>query len=154
MELKDAVAIPAPRETVWAALNDPEVLRQCIPGCQELTQDSPEELAAKVTLKVGPIKAKFSGGVTLSEINAPESYVLSGEGKGGVAGFAKGSAAVQLEEVSEAETILHYDARADVGGKIAQLGARMLDSTAKKLAKKFFADFAAHVTPQPAEKAE
>jgi len=145
MELKDAVTIPAGRETVWQALNNPDVLSQCIPGCEELIQDSPTELTAKVKLKVGPIKAKFAGGVVLSDIDAPNGYVLSGEGKGGVAGFAKGSATVQLEEVSATETVLHYDARADVGGKIAQLGARLLDSTAKKLAKKFFDDFSAVV---------
>ncbi|WP_424830230.1 CoxG family protein [Ruegeria sp.] len=145
MELSDTVAIPATREIVWQALNNVDVLRQCIPGCQELTQDSPSEMAAKVTLKVGPVKAKFEGEVTLSEINAPESYVLSGAGKGGVAGFAKGSAIVRLEESSPNETVLHYDARADVGGKIAQLGSRLLDSTAKKLAKKFFEDFSAVV---------
>ncbi|WP_420587456.1 CoxG family protein [Ruegeria sp.] len=146
MELNDAITIPAGREAVWKALNDVDVLRQCIPGCEELTQDSPTDMAAKVTLKVGPIKAKFAGEVTLSDINAPEGYVLSGEGKGGVAGFAKGSATVRLEEVSANETILHYDAKADVGGKIAQLGARLLNSTAKKLAKKFFDDFNTVVT--------
>ena len=145
MEMKETVTIPAARETVWRSLNDPEVLRRCIPGCEELVQDSPTELAAKVTLKVGPIKARFAGEVTLSEIVPPESYILSGEGKGGVAGFAKGSANVRLEEVSETETLLHYDAKADVGGKIAQLGARLLDRTAKKLARKFFDDFGAVV---------
>jgi len=150
MEMNDSVTIPAARETVWQALNDPDVLRQCIPGCEELTQDSPTEMAAKVTLKVGPVKAKFAGEVTLSEINAPEGYVLSGEGKGGVAGFAKGSASVRLEEVTPTETVLHYDAKADVGGKIAQLGSRLLDSTAKKLAKKFFDDFSAVVTDSAA----
>ena len=148
MELNDTITIPAGREVVWQALNDVEVLRQCIPGCEELTQDNPTNMAAKVTLKVGPIKAKFAGEVTLSDINAPEGYVLSGEGKGGVAGFAKGSATVRLEEVSSDETILHYDASADVGGKIAQLGSRLLDSTAKKLAKKFFDDFNTVVTNQ------
>lgn len=146
MEMKESVTIPAARDTVWRSLNDPDVLRRCIPGCEELEQDSPTELAAKVTLKVGPIKARFSGEVALSEIVPPESYVLSGEGKGGVAGFARGSANVRLEEVSEAETVLHYDAKADVGGKIAQLGARMLDKTARKLAKSFFDEFAAVVT--------
>ncbi len=147
MELKDVVTIPAPRETVWQALNDPGVLRNCIPGCEELERHSPTELAAKVTLKVGPIKARFAGEVTLSDINAPEGYVLSGEGKGGAAGFAKGSAAIRLEDVSANETVLLYDARADVGGRIAQLGARLLDRTARKLARKFFDDFAAQVAP-------
>lgn len=147
MELKDAVTIPASRETVWRALNDPGVLRHCIPGCEELERNSPTELAAKVTLKVGPIKARFAGEVTLSEINAPEGYVLSGEGKGGAAGFARGSATVRLEDVSANETVLLYDAKADIGGRIAQLGARLLDRTARKLARKFFDDFAAQVAP-------
>lgn len=146
MELQDAVTIPAGRETVWQALNDPGILRQCIPGCEELTQGSPTELAARVTLKVGPIKARFAGEVTLSDVHAPEGYVLSGEGRGGVAGFAKGVATVRLEQVSDAETVLHYDARAEVGGKIAQLGSRLLDGTARKLARKFFDDFAALVS--------
>lgn len=145
MELNDAVTIPASRDDVWRALNDPEMLRQCIPGCEELLQHSPTEMSAKVVLKVGPIKARFAGDVTLSEIEPPVGYVLSGEGKGGVAGFAKGAADVRLEEVSPNVTVLRYSARADVGGKIAQLGSRLLDSTAKKLAKRFFDDFSALV---------
>lgn len=141
MKLEDSVTLPCDRKTAWAALNDPEILRQCIPGCEELTQDTPEHMTAKVTLKVGPVKARFAGEVTLSEINAPESYVLSGDGKGGVAGFAKGAAHVRLEEVGPEETVLHYSARADVGGKLAQIGSRLLDSTAQKLARQFFDKF-------------
>ncbi|GGO61914.1 hypothetical protein SAMN05444398_11949 [Roseovarius pacificus] len=141
MKLEDSVILPCGRETAWAALNDPEILRQCIPGCEELTQDAPDHMTAKVTLKVGPVKARFAGDVTLSEINAPESYVLSGEGKGGVAGFAKGSAHVRLEEAGPEETVLHYSASADVGGKLAQIGSRLLDATAQKLARQFFDKF-------------
>ena len=120
---------------------DPEILRQCIPGCEELTQDAPDHMTAKVTLKVGPVKARFAGEVTLSEINAPESYILSGEGKGGVAGFAKGSAHVRLEDAGPKETVLHYSASADVGGKLAQIGSRLLDASAQKLARQFFDKF-------------
>lgn len=141
MKLEDSVTLPCGRETAWAALNDPEILRQCIPGCEELTQDAPDHMTAKVTLKVGPVKARFAGEVTLSEINAPESYVLSGEGKGGVAGFAKGSAHVRLEDAGPNETVLHYSASADVGGKLAQIGSRLLDATAQKLARQFFDKF-------------
>ncbi|WP_320177782.1 carbon monoxide dehydrogenase subunit G [Roseovarius pacificus] len=141
MKLEDSVTLPCGRETAWAALNDPEILRQCIPGCEELTQDASDHMTAKVTLKVGPVKARFAGEVTLSEINAPENYVLSGEGKGGVAGFAKGSAHVRLEDAGPNETVLHYSASADVGGKLAQIGSRLLDATAQKLARQFFDKF-------------
>lgn len=141
MKLEDSVTLPCGRETAWAALNDPEILRQCIPGCEELTQDAPDHMTAKVTLKVGPVKARFAGEVTLSEINAPESYILSGEGKGGVAGFAKGSAHVRLEDAGPNETVLHYSASADVGGKLAQIGSRLLDASAQKLARQFFDKF-------------
>ncbi|WP_104017581.1 CoxG family protein [Roseovarius nitratireducens] len=141
MKLQDSVTLPCDRATAWAALNDPDVLRRCIPGCESLEQDAPDHLSAKVALKVGPVKARFAGEVTLTEIVPPEGYLLSGEGKGGVAGFAKGSARVRLEEVGPQETVLHYDASADVGGKLAQLGSRLLDSTAQKLARQFFDSF-------------
>ena len=150
MNFKDSVTIPSDRAAVWSALNDPDVLRQCIPGCEELEQQSPDHMTAKVSLKIGPIKARFAGDVNLTDINPPESYVLSGEGKGGIAGFAKGSAQVRLEETGPSETVLHYEAAADVGGKIAQLGSRLLDSTAKKLARQFFDDFQAVVTASKA----
>ncbi len=148
MQLNESINIPLGRESVWKALNDIAVLRQCIPGCEELTMNSPTHLTATVTLKVGPIKARFTGDVNLNEIKAPESYIIQGEGKGGGAGFAKGSARVWLEQVSTDNTILHYDASADVGGKIAQLGSRLLDSTAKRLAKKFFENFNTVVSNQ------
>jgi carbon monoxide dehydrogenase subunit G len=140
MEIKGEERIPAPRQVVWEALNDPDILRQCIPGCQSLDQKSATELAATVRIKIGPVSASFSGEVTLSDINAPESYRISGEGKGGIAGFAKGSASVVLEEDGD-DTILRYDADAQVGGKLAQLGSRLLGSTSQKLAQQFFADF-------------
>lgn len=141
MILQDEVRIEAPRDEVFAALNDPEVLKQCIPGCQELIKHSDTELEAKVTLKIGPVKAKFGGNVTLDPSKAPERFSLSGEGSGGVAGFAKGGADVELIEDGDA-TILRYDAKADVGGKLAQLGSRLITSTSKKLAGMFFENFA------------
>ncbi|MCY1664919.1 SRPBCC family protein [Rhizobium sp. SL86] len=140
MEISGEERIPAPRQVVWEALNDPDILRQCIPGCQELEQRSPTELAATVKLKIGPVSASFKGEVTLSDINAPESYRIAGEGKGGIAGFAKGFADVVLTE-DGGETILKYQADAQVGGKLAQLGSRLIGSTSQKLAQQFFADF-------------
>ncbi|WP_117195346.1 SRPBCC family protein [Rhizobium terrae] len=140
MDMGGEERIAAPREVVWAALNDPEILRQCIPGCQTLEQKSPTELAATVKLKIGPVSASFSGEVTLSDINPPESYTISGEGKGGIAGFAKGSATVTLVE-DGSDTLLRYQTKAQVGGKLAQLGSRLIDSTSQKLAAQFFADF-------------
>ena len=142
MELKGEYRIPAPRETVWAMLNDPAVLRECIPGCETLDGGVTEGFSARVTTKVGPVKATFTGSVTLSDVNPPESYRISGEGKGGVAGFAKGGADVHLA-AEGADTVLTYTANAQVGGKLAQLGARLIDSTAKKLADQFFACLAA-----------
>ncbi|MGV2101434.1 MULTISPECIES: SRPBCC family protein [unclassified Rhizobium] len=145
MDMTGEERITAPRDAVWAALNDPEVLKRCIPGCQTLEMKSPTELAASVKIKIGPVSATFNGEVTLSNINAPESYTISGEGKGGIAGFAKGGADVVLKE-DGAETVLQYNAKAQVGGKIAQLGARLVDSTSQKLAQQFFADFNAAVS--------
>lgn len=150
MDLTGEERITAPRDVVWAALNDPEVLRQCIPGCQNLELKSPTELAATVKIKIGPVSATFNGEVTLSNINAPESYSISGEGKGGIAGFAKGGADVTLKE-DGTDTILLYRANAQVGGKIAQLGARLIDSTSQKLAQQFFSDFNAAVSAKAAE---
>lgn len=141
MELKGEYRIPAPREMVWAMLNDPEVLRACIPGCETLDGSPEEGFSARVTTKVGPVKATFNGAVTLSNVNPPESYTISGEGKGGVAGFAKGGADVHLAE-DGTDTVLTYAVNAQVGGKLAQLGSRLIDSTAKKLADQFFATFA------------
>jgi carbon monoxide dehydrogenase subunit G len=140
MDLSDEILIPAPRDVVYAALNDTEVLKDCIPGCEELERTSENELAAKVVLKVGPVKAKFAGEVTLDPTGAPERFSLSGKGNGGAAGFAKGGADVVLEDRGE-ETLLRYEAKADIGGKLAQLGNRLVQSTSKKLAAQFFEKF-------------
>ena len=133
--------IAAPIGKVWEALNDPAMLKQCIPGCQSLEMTSPNVMAATVVLKIGPIKATFNGEVTLKNLEPPHSYTIAGEGKGGVAGFAKGGADVTLKEDGPDATILTYAAKADVGGKIAQLGSRLITSTSKKLAVQFFSTF-------------
>ncbi len=147
MELEDEIRISASRAKVYEGLNDPEVLKECIPGCEELIKHSDTELEAKVVLKIGPVKAKFGGNVTLDPINPPEKFALSGEGNGGIAGFAKGGAEVELIEEGD-ETILRYTAKADVGGKIAQLGSRLVVSTSKKLAGQFFEKFADVINKQ------
>jgi uncharacterized protein len=150
MDMTGEYRIPAPREQVWAALNDPETLKASLPGCQSLEKVSDQEFAATVVAKVGPVQAKFNGNVTLSNLNPPESYTISGEGKGGAAGFAKGGADVRLLDEGEV-TVLTYTAKADVGGKLAQLGSRLIDGTAKKLADEFFDNFSRQVAgPAPA----
>ena len=140
MDMNGEALIAAPRERVYEALNDPEILKRSIPGCEEIEKVSDTEMSAKVVAKVGPVKAKFNGHVTLSDLNPPESYTISGEGKGGAAGFAKGSAKVSLEP-NGAATIMRYEVKAQVGGKLAQLGGRLIDGTAKKMADQFFANF-------------
>jgi carbon monoxide dehydrogenase subunit G len=140
MEMHGEERIAAPRQLVWEALNDPDVLRDCIPGCQALEKSSDTEMSATVKIKIGPVSATFKGEVMLQNINAPESYTISGEGKGGIAGFAKGGADVKLVE-DGAETVLSYEVKAQVGGKLAQLGSRLIDSTSKKLAGQFFTRF-------------
>lgn len=140
MEMNGSQIIPASREDVWAALNNPDVLRQAIPGCKELEQTGDNQLAATVVAKVGPVKATFKGEVTLENMNPPESYTIVGEGKGGIAGFAKGGADVTLSEV-EGGTQLDYNVDAKVGGKLAQLGSRLIDGAAAKLANEFFENF-------------
>ena len=147
MELLGEYRIAASKAKVWAALNDAEVLERCIPGCEELNKSSDTEMSAKVALKIGPVKARFSGDVTLENLDPPNAYSIVGEGQGGVAGFAKGGADVQLTEDGD-ETILTYQANAQVGGKIAQMGSRLIQSTAAKLADKFFANFRDALTPQ------
>ncbi|HLY57245.1 MAG TPA: carbon monoxide dehydrogenase subunit G [Stellaceae bacterium] len=144
MDMTGEYRIAAPRAKVWAALNDPEVLRQAIPGCDEIEKLSDTEMTAKVTAKVGPVKAKFGGKVTLSDIDPPNGYTISGEGSGGAAGFAKGGADVRLAEAN-GETVLSYTVRANVGGKLAQIGSRLIDATARKMADEFFGNFAALV---------
>ena len=137
MEMKGSQIIAADRQTVWAHLNSAETLAACIPGCEELTGSAEDGFEAVVKQKVGPVKATFKGAVTLSDVDAPNSYTLSGEGKGGVAGFAKGAAQVRLTE-AEGGTELHYDVDAKVGGKLAQLGSRIVDGFARRMADQFF----------------
>jgi|TARA_B110000438_G_scaffold205045_1_gene196748 carbon monoxide dehydrogenase subunit G len=140
MEMISEQRIPASRDAVWAALNNTEILKQAMPGCESFDAIEENKFEAKLTAKVGPVKAKFKFQVELSEINAPNGYTILGEGQGGVAGFAKGSAKVDLTEDGD-ETILAYNVQASVGGKLAQLGARLIDGTAKKMADDFFGNF-------------
>lgn len=144
MEMTGSQRIEAPRETVWTGLNDPEMLKRCIPGCESIEKVSDTEMNATVVLRVGPVKATFAGKVTLSDLDPPNGYTISGEGTGGIAGFAKGGATVRLAEDGTA-TILTYDVKAQISGRLAQLGARLIDSTSKKLAAEFFEKFGAQV---------
>lgn len=144
MQLTGTERIQAPRAAVWQALNNPEILKECIPGCESIELVSPTEMKAKVGLRLGPIKANFEGKVTLSDIDPPNGYTISGEGSGGPAGGAKGSARVKLSE-DEGATLLDYSVESQVSGKIAQLGARLIDATAQKLAGDFFGKFGALV---------
>ena len=150
MEMTGEFRIPAPRQRVWEGLNDPEILKSSIPGCQTIEKLSDTEFTAKVVAQVGPVKANFAGKVTLSDLDPPQSYTIAGEGSGGVAGFAKGSAKVNLDE-DGAATVLHYVVQAHVGGKLAQIGSRLIDSVARRMAENFFTRFVAAVAPeQPA----
>ena len=148
MEMQGERRIPAPRQAVWEKLNDPEALKQCIPGCESVEKTSDTEFTAKVRAKVGPVSAHFTGKVTLTDLNPPQGYTISGEGQGGVAGFAKGSAKVALEDEGN-ETVLRYGVQAQVGGKLAQIGSRLIDGTARKMADDFFNRFVALMTPVP-----
>ncbi len=152
MEMTGEFRIPAPQDEVWAALNDPEVLAQAIPGAESVEKTSETEFSAIAKAKVGPVSAKFKGNVVLSEIDAPNGYKISGEGSGGAAGFAKGSATVRLTADGD-ETILTYEVHATVGGKLAQVGQRFIDSTAKKMADEFFTSFA-EITGGPMEEVD
>jgi uncharacterized protein len=145
MEMTGERHIPAPRRKVWEALNDPDVLKASIPGCESLEKLSDTELKAQAAVRIGPISTRFTGKVLLSDLDPPNGYTIGGEGQGGVAGFAKGGATVHLEDDGEG-TKLHYDVKAQVGGKIAQLGARLIDATAKQMADAFFDRFAAALT--------
>lgn len=145
MEMNGEFRIPAPRQTVWERLNDVETLKTSIPGCQEIEKTSDTEFTAKVRAKVGPVSATFTGKVNLTDLDPPKGYTISGEGQGGVAGFAKGGAKVELEE-DGAETILRYGVQAQVGGKLAQIGSRLIDATARKMADEFFKNFASAAT--------
>jgi carbon monoxide dehydrogenase subunit G len=145
LEMSGEYVLPRDRKAVYAALNDVEVLKKCIPGCEELTKVSDNEFAAVVKMTIGPVSARFKGKVRLVDLDPPNGYRIEGEGEGGVAGFAKGGAKVELTEVPEG-TKLTYNAEANVGGKIAQLGQRLLAGSAKKIADKFFANFTAELS--------
>lgn len=152
MELKGERLIPAPIEKVWAGLNDPEILKACIAGCESLERNGDDAFAAVVAVRVGPVSAKFKGNLKMSDVKPPTSYTLHFDGQGGVAGFGKGSADVQLTPEAGA-TRLGYLARAQVGGKMAQVGSRLIDAAAAKITEDFFAAFEAQVAPPPAEEA-
>ena len=149
MEMHGELRIPAPRQAVWEKLNNPEALKDCIPGCESVEKLSDTEFTAKVVARVGPVKATFSGKVTLSDLDPPVGYTIVGEGTGGVAGFAKGSAKVSLDDAG-AETVLRYGVQAQVGGKLAQIGSRLIDATSRKMADEFFSRFVASMSPPPA----
>jgi carbon monoxide dehydrogenase subunit G len=141
MTMNGEIQLAAPRELVWAKLNDPDVLKACIPGCEELEKTEDQGFRAVAKMKVGPVSARFRGKVTLSDLDPPNGYKISGEGEGGVAGFAKGGAKVDLVD-REGGTLLTYQVDAQIGGKLAQLGQRLINGSAKKLADEFFANFA------------
>lgn len=158
MDFSGRYRISADRETVWKGLNDPEILKAAIPGCQSLEQTGEDGFSATVVAKLGPVKATFKGAVTLSDLNPPESYTLAGEGKGGMAGFGKGAAKVALSEEAPGVTVLDYTAEAQIGGKLAQIGSRLIKGSVKKLTNDFFIGFAkaleAEVEELPAPEAE
>src|SRR6201988_4674523 len=141
MTMTGEVQLPASREVVWAKLNDPEVLKTCIPGCEELNVSGENQFEAVAKMKVGPVSARFQGRVTLSDLDPPNGYKITGEGEGGVAGFAKGGAKVDLAD-HEGGKRLSYHVDAQIGGKLAQLGQRLINGSAKKMADEFFANFA------------
>jgi carbon monoxide dehydrogenase subunit G len=141
LELRQQVSIPVEPEVVWHALNDPEVLRQCLPGCDVFERTGEDTFEIALTAKVGPVKARFKGDVSLSNVLAPVSYTISGSGKGGVAGFAKGSADVSIESEGHQATRMTYLVKASVGGKLAQIGSRLVTGAARKMADDFFAAF-------------
>ena len=147
MNMTGEVQLPASRETVWAMLNELAVLKRCIPGCESLDKDSDNEFRAIATIKIGPVKARWKGKVRFSNLDPPNSYSISGEGEGGVAGFAKGGAKVSLAN-KDGGTLLSYNVEAQIGGKLAQLGQRLINSVAKKTADDFFENFAAAVRPK------
>lgn len=153
MDFSGEYTIPADRETVWKALNDADILKQCIDGCESLEWTGENELKAKVKTKVGPVSARFTGTVTLSEMQPPESYLITGQGQGGAAGFVKGSARVTLTEPESGSTLLRYQSEAQVGGKLASVGGRLVKGVADKTADDFFRTFSALVAAAPAAEA-
>jgi len=150
MEMHGEFRIPASRDQVWEKLNDPETLKSCIPGCETIEKLSDTEFTAKVVARVGPVKATFTGKVTLTDLDPPAGYTITGEGVGGVAGFAKGSAKVALDDAG-GETVLRYGVQAQVGGKLAQIGSRLIDATSRKMADEFFGRFLSVMSPSPAD---
>ena len=149
MTMNGEYELAAPPQTVWEKLNDTETLKACIPGCEQLDKTSDTEFHAIATVKIGPVKAKFKGKVKLSDLDPPNGYKISGQGDGGVAGFAKGGATVKLSP-KNGGTLLSYNVDAQIGGKLAQLGQRLVNGAAKKVADDFFANFANAVNPKPA----
>ena len=152
MDMTGEQRIPAPKPVVWEALLDPEVLKACIAGCEKVTKTSDTDYTADVVARVGPVKAKFTGAVTLTDVDPPNGCTISGEGKGGPAGFAKGSAKVALADAPEGGTLLTYTVAANVGGKLAQIGSRLIDGVARKMADDFFSTFnqiVTHRAPAP-----
>ena len=147
MTMNGEYQLPAPQQTVWEKLNDPEVLKACIPGCESLEKTSDSGFQAVATIKIGPVKARFKGKVQLSDIDPPNGYTINGEGEGGIAGFANGGAKVHLSD-APGGTLLKYEVQANVGGKLAQLGQRLINGAAKKVADDFFQNFAAAVSPK------
>jgi carbon monoxide dehydrogenase subunit G len=150
MEMSSSRVIGAPPQAVWEALNNPDVLKECIPGCETLTRESADVWRAVIAAKVGPVSARFSGKVALADVAAPTGYTLKFEGQGGAAGFANGEAKVTLAPAAENQTELSYVAKAQVGGKLAQIGSRLVDGAAAKMADDFFARFAARFVTEPA----
>jgi uncharacterized protein len=145
MIMTGEITLPAARTVVWAKLNDPDVLKACIPGCEQLVMDDATHFSAVAKIKLGPVKATFRGKVELQDLDPPNSYRIAGEGDGGIAGFAKGGAKVVLSDAPEGGTLLSYDVEAQIGGKLMQLGSRLIDSVAKKYADEFFVNFSAQV---------
>lgn len=148
MEQSGEYKIRASRDKVWAALNDPDLLGACIAGCQSVSKIDAEHFDVSVKAKIGPVSATFKAGLELKELNPPASYVIEGSAKGGAAGFAKGSANVSLDELEGGATLLRYAVKANVGGKLAQIGSRLVDGAARKMADDFFAEFSNHMDPQ------
>ncbi len=151
MEMNEQRSIPASRDTVWEALNNPEILQAAMPGCESFAATGDNEYLAQLTAKVGPVKARFKFKIALEDVNPPHGYTINGEGQGGAAGFAKGAARVDLEEYAEG-TLMTYAVTAKVGGKLAQLGARLIDGTARKMADAFFDNFVELLSGEQAER--
>src|SRR5467141_279018 len=150
MDITGSYTIPAKQSAVWSALNDPNILRECIPGCETLSMLYETEFAATIVAKIGPLKARFTGRVELSEIDPDNGYRIQGEGSGGVAGFAKGGARVHLQGAGDG-TVLTYEIEAQIGGKLAQLGSRLISGVVNGMAEKFFTTLVSKISLVPSE---